>query len=379
MQNINSLKQMVCLLSCQPRDMQTQLPGSLRCLRDAIEAQAVGVLWTAIDGVFKSLGKYPEEFYLENEILASITQENDPRQPGWGISNVAWLAVPMKVGGKPVGRLWVVDHPARVFSQDEREFIMMAGNQLALAMENSRLYDEVQRLAVKRGELLRRVIANQDERCRRISRELHDEISQSLTAMALDIEAVQVADRLTKDLALRRLSDMRPRLLSALEEVNRIILDLRPTLLEDMGLLTALRWFASQRLETLDVKVHIMSEDTARPEPHIETTLYRIAQEALNNVAKHAHARQVWLNMALRDERFILTIRDDGVGFDPNEVLNNPDDRTGIGLFGMQERAALVGGTLGINSCPGNGTTIIVTIPVDTEAYDDTYQSLVSG
>ena len=83
--------------------------------------------------------------------------------------------------------------------------------------------------------------------------------------------------------------------------------------------------------------------------------------------------------MALRDERFILTIRDDGVGFDPNEVLNNPDDRTGIGLFGMQERAALVGGTLGINSCPGNGTTIIVTIPVDTEAYDDTYQSLVSG
>jgi signal transduction histidine kinase len=379
MDKISIFKRMVCLLSCQPRDMQTQLPGSLSCLKDAIEVQAVGILWLAPDGEFISLGTCPEEYPVENQILYSITHVADPFKPAWGQTTAAWLSVPMKVGGDPLGRLWAVDHSERVFSQDEREFIMMVGNQLALALENSHLYDEVQRLAVKRGELLRRVIATQDERCRRISRELHDEISQSLTAMALDIEAVQVADRLTKDLALRRLSDMRPRLQTALEEVNRIILDLRPTLLEDMGLLTALRWFASQRLEPIGVQIHLIDDNLEPPEPHIETTLYRIAQEALNNVAKHAKATQVWLNMACKNGDFVLTVRDDGIGFDPVSVLNNPDNRIGIGLFGMQERAALVGGTVEIQSGLGSGTTLIVKIPVKTEYYNDTYQSIVGG
>jgi GAF domain-containing protein len=101
----------------------------------------------------------------------------------------------MKVGGTVMGRLWVVGEPGRPFTRAEREFATMAGNQLALAMENSRLYDEVQLLATRRGKLLRQVIATQDERCRRISRGLHDEISQPPASMALNLKAAQVAGR----------------------------------------------------------------------------------------------------------------------------------------------------------------------------------------
>ncbi|CAG0940331.1 partial Signal transduction histidine-protein kinase/phosphatase DegS, partial [Anaerolineae bacterium] len=237
-------------------------------------------------------------------------------------------------------------------------------------------YDEVQHLAARRGELIRRMVMHQDERCRRISRELHDEISQSLTAMAIDLEAVSLAKSKSDD-AIKRLGDLRGRLLSALDEVNRIILDLRPSLLEDIGLVAALQWYASQRLEPNGITLHSrISKMDERLQPHVETTLYRIAQEAMTNIAKHSHAKNVWLNITRANGHFTLTVRDDGHGFDVNAVQSNPDDRVGIGLFGMKERATLVGGAFSIQSAPHQGTRISVQIPVELEMTNEGDSSL---
>jgi signal transduction histidine kinase len=366
------LKQMVCLLSCQPRNMESQLPAALDCLLRSFEALAVGVYWPDESGTLQPRAVRPARFRLDEPTRQDLMRIVDPSMPAVGHTSVAWLAVPMKVGGLVLGRLWLVDRLGHEFSQDEREFLMMAGNQLSLAQENARLYDEVQRLAARRGELLRRIIAAQDERCRRISRELHDEISQSLAAMSLDLEAVQVADAYSRDGALQRLGDLRGRLLTALDEVNRIILDLRPTMLEDLGLMSALRWYASQRLEPLGVRVHVRSSGVEeRLQPHVETTLYRIAQEALTNVAKHAQAEHVWLSVSKSRGYFILSVRDDGHGFSVGPVLADPDDRVGLGLFGMKERATLVGGTFTIESHPGKGARVSVRIPVELETDHD--------
>jgi len=367
MESLSFLKEIVCLLSCQPRNMKSQLPQALDCLRSALEVAAVGICWMDSNGQLRPRLHRPARFRLDETLCQRIT-EGDGAGPVSEETGDSHMVVPMKVGGAMVGRLWAVAEPGRHFNRAEREFATMAGNQLALAMENSRLYDDVQHLAARRGKLLGRVIAAQDERCRRISRELHDEISQSLAAMALDLEAAQVAGSAVREGAIERLGDMRDRLLTALGEVNRIILDLRPTLLEDMGLLSALRWYASQRLDPVGVSVHVRSAGTdERLQPHMETMVYRIAQEAVTNVAKHARARNVWLSTRRASRHFTLSVRDDGCGFDPTSVLSDPDDRVGIGLFGMKERASLVGGSVDIRSAIGRGTRIVVRVPLEAE------------
>ena len=365
---VSMLKKMVCLLSCQPRSMASQLPQALDCLRSSVEALAVGIFWPGADGRLRPWVQRPSRYQLYGPLRQAVAACVESPDPAWGEARLAWLSVPMKVGGIVTGRLWVVAGPGREFGQSEREFVTMAGNQLALAIENARLYEEVQHLAARRAQFLRRVIASQDERCRRISRELHDEISQSLAAMALDLEAAQVTGGAMQNGALARLTGLRSRLLSALNEVNRIILDLRPTLLEDMGLLPALRWYAGQRLESSGVRIEVRTSGVGdRLPPHMETTLYRIGQEALTNVVKHAGARTVWL-LARRNERqFTLSVRDDGRGFDVAAVLSDPDDHVGIGLFGMKERAVLVGGTFEVRSTPGKGTRVTVRIPLEGE------------
>ncbi|RMF04167.1 MAG: GAF domain-containing protein [Chloroflexi bacterium] len=369
MENIPKLKELVCLLSCQPRDLDTQLPAALNNLLDVTGCAAAGICWFNAEGSLQLQAQMPEEFALEAGIRQTIIQIPHLSAPRQGQNGVSWLVVPMKVAGEPKGRLWLVDEsPARCFTRDECEFIMMMGNQLALALENSRLYDDVKRLAARRAELLRRVIAAQDERCRRISRDLHDEISQSLAALALDMEAMQVAAHSPGINWAGKLDSLHPRVVNALKEINRIILDLRPTLLEDLGLLPALKWFAGKRLEETGTRIHVRTTDPPPRLPaHLETTLYRVGQEAITNIAKHARAQNVWLKMEQTDSRVTLIVRDDGDGFDLNTILANTDAHVGLGLFGMEERTNLIGGRFSLRTAPGEGTRVAVTIPLTPE------------
>jgi signal transduction histidine kinase len=371
MPQLAMLRQMLCILSCQQRDLLSQLPSALECLSKALNASAAGIYWRDDDGAWRLRAQHPAGLVIPDSVRNAVLSGAGLAEGGRNEAEVAWLAAPMRIGGAAVGRLWVIATPDRRFRPAEREFMTLAGNQLAFAIENAQLTDDVQHLADRRSELLRRVIATQDERCRRVSRELHDEISQSLTAMALDLEAMEIAGKVNDRTALARLQDLRTRLLGALDEVNRIILDLRPTLLEDLGLVPALRWYAAQRLGE-GVRLHLAADGTAaRFGPHIETTLYRITQEAITNVCKHASATNLWLEMRCLNGCIELTIRDDGQGFELGHLLANPDKRVGIGLFGMRERATLAGGEFQMRSTPGKGTEISVRVPVEKGGEDD--------
>ncbi len=365
MDTTSLLRQIACLLECPPHNVDCQLHSALECLCAGMGAVATGIFWPDTTGRLQPHGQYPSQFTAAGDLLAEIDRFEQTRPFSWDSGRLRGLAAPMRAGGETLGRIWVLAPADKGFEAAEEQFVAIVANQLALALENARRYNEESHVAARRAELLRRVIATQDERCRRVSRELHDEISQSLAAMALDLEGLQAAGQVTDDRALERLGNLRSGVLAALDEVNRIILDLRPTLLEDLGLVPALRWYAAQRLEVAGVKVHMRAAGVnSRLAPHLETTLYRIGQEALTNVARHAHAANVWVTIRQRSGHVELSVRDDGRGFDVEQVLASPDTRVGIGLFGMKERAALAGGRCGLHSSPGCGARVIVRIPL---------------
>ena len=212
-----------------------------------------------------------------------------------------------------------------------------------------------------RTELLGRMVFAQEDERRRIAREMHDQFGEQLTALGLRI-------RMLKEAAVGRDDLSAP--IAALEEVaqqldrdvDHLVWQLRPTALDDLGLRAALAnyiqdWSLRVRVSA---ELHTTGLTTERLASEIETALYRIAQEALNNIAKHARAQHVEIILERRADQVSLIVEDDGVGFDMAEV---DGDRRGFGLLGMQERAALVGATLQIESAPGEGTTIFVRMP----------------
>jgi two-component system sensor histidine kinase UhpB len=217
--------------------------------------------------------------------------------------------------------------------------------------------------------LTQQVISAQEEERRRIARELHDETAQSLATMGIYIDsalAATINQRMPQlQASLRNLREVADRTLAA---VRTIIADLRPSLLDDLGLAAALRWQAQNRLEAAGVRadLQIRGEGRRLP-PAIETALYRILQESITNVLKHANASYVEIDLDLSQPDVVTArIEDDGSGFDPSSLEATPQQGRGVGVFGMQERANLVGGTLHIDSSPGVGTEVRITIPLPT-------------
>ena len=212
-----------------------------------------------------------------------------------------------------------------------------------------------------RTELLGRLVFAQEDERRRIAREMHDQFGEQLTALGLRIrmlkEAVDGRDDLTAQVeALEQVAQQLD------SDVDQLVWELRPTALDDLGLRAALANYVqdwSTRV-SIPAELHTAGLTTDRLASEIETTLYRIAQEALNNIAKHARAGHVEIILERRQNHVSLVVEDNGVGFDLGGV---DADRRGFGLLGMQERAALVGATLHIESAPGEGTTILVRMP----------------
>jgi len=149
------------------------------------------------------------------------------------------------------------------------------------------------------------------------------------------------------------------------KELQDVIYDLRPSLLDDLGLCRALRWYTQERLQSRGVRVMLDAPETLRLPPDAETTLFRIAQEATTNVIKHAQARQMGVTLDATPERVRMEIWDDGVGFDPRAALAGENGRRGWGLLGMQERVALLGGEFTVESQPGAGSRLTVILPLE--------------
>ncbi len=238
----------------------------------------------------------------------------------------------------------------------------------AAAKENARLYAELQRKEQLRGELLHRVISAQEDERKRIARELHDETSQSLSALMVGLDTVQMASNLDVNQANSRLQNCKSIAGTLLKNIHRIIADLRPTLLDDLGLAPAVAWYGEQRLCSIGIDFH-MNEDamTTRLQPAIETAFFRIAQEAINNIARHSQATSVHVRLVRKWQCVIFEISDNGCGFDPQMLQASDSQGQGLGLRGMQERAYTLGGDFSMQTAPGKGTTIIVRVPVPEE------------
>ena len=219
-------------------------------------------------------------------------------------------------------------------------------------------------------QLLDHVINLQEEERRRIARELHDSTSQYLAALNLKIEALKSSSpAVSADEHLLQLQETAKQLS---QEVRHLATELRPPSLDDLGLDATLSTYLAEWSERHNVEVDFHSNGllNQRLPPEIEITIYRIVQEALTNVVKHAEARHVSVILNHRDHQVSAIVEDNGDGFNVEATLNGPAGERRLGLLGMQERAELVGGRLEIESAPGAGTTIIVRIPISPETRE---------
>lgn len=224
-----------------------------------------------------------------------------------------------------------------------------------------------------RGQLLNSVIDAQEQERRRIARELHDEYGQTLTGLIMSIDAVESSLPPEQQRLKERLTSTKSIISHALDEMRRLILDLRPPSLDDLGLVTAIKTYAQRHLGDVDVNVQVESHNlNARFPSTLEVTIFRIVQEAVHNVAKHAHARNVKISLDLQGDKIVTAIEDDGRGFDADYVLSQGGGKgRSWGIIGIRERTALMGGTFNISSQFGKGTRLEIVIPTDQSRWGD--------
>lgn len=236
-------------------------------------------------------------------------------------------------------------------------------------LQAERLQESRQR-EILRAELFRRVVAAQESERQRIARDLHDETGQALTAIGLGLRGLE--SRLERDpsQAADTLHQLQVLTADSLQELQRLMADLRPSHLDDLGLSAAIRWYTSKLEERYSLQVHTEIGGNERPlEEAAKIAIFRIVQEALNNVLKHSQAQHVDIRLTFDDQGVRASIRDDGCGFDLNRIrLIQSSSRPSLGLAGMQERAALLGGVVAVESKPGDGTLVQAFVPYHAES-----------
>jgi len=231
---------------------------------------------------------------------------------------------------------------------------------------------ERKRAEEERQSVLSQLVTAQEEERRRISRELHDDIGQHLTALMLGLKAIDPCNPLSiTKVHLEKLQQITE---IVGKEVHELALELRPTALDDLGLVRTLTNYLEEwgTRSSIEVDFHTLGLEERLPPP-VETTLYRIVQESLNNVLKHARAKRVSVIVERRGDQAVAIIEDDGCGFDLDS-LEKADTRQRLGLLGMEERASLVRGELSVETSPGRGTTVFVHIPIPQPARPETPQ-----
>jgi len=235
--------------------------------------------------------------------------------------------------------------------------------QMALEHLNRELEHSHERLRA----LSRRLLEVQEEERGRLARDLHDDIGQALTALKIQLESLP---RSGAEAALRaRVEDCVETTRHTLERVRQLSLSLRPPQLDDLGLAAALRSHLDRQARVAGLASHVdMNDAPQEVSPETETACFRVAQEAINNVLRHARARNLWLRLFTEGGELALSVRDDGRGFDVDSVRRRAGAGASLGLVGMEERVALAGGSLELRSRPGEGTVMVATFPLSVNA-----------
>lgn len=277
------------------------------------------------------------------------------------------LSVPIRRADHLLGVLHV-DAMGTDREFDERDFRLatLFANQAAIAIENAQLLSAVTEHQIDLQRLSARLINAQEDERKRISQELHDELGQGLTAMSINLAAIERSLPQPPDpLVMDRLLETKALVDETLDQMRDLSLELRPSMLDDLGLLPTLRWYVDsyKKRAGIDVVLQAIGLEE-RLAAEMETVLYRVVQEALTNVARHSEASVVHVRLERAGDTISALVEDDGVGFNQLLVSAREEPQRGAGLLGMRERIASQGGTLQIESRPGRGTRLIVHMPL---------------
>jgi len=276
------------------------------------------------------------------------------------------VSVPIMVKTRLIGAINVASYVYDTFKPWYVELLLTVGNHIGVVIENAMLMDSLKRHGQDLKRLSSQIIKAQEEERKRISRDLHDEASQALIAAKINLEMVE--KRLPPHLeeASTRLMETSFLLVHTLENLRRLSHDLRPSMLDDLGLIPTLRWYTESYAKRLDIPIKFnVNAFDKRLDLEIETAVYRIVQEALTNIAKYARAKEVTVSLKKKDSRIITKVEDDGKGFMLKTSVSGENHYKGSGILGMKERVYSLGGTFHIESRKGRGTKLLVEIPLN--------------
>ncbi len=252
------------------------------------------------------------------------------------------------------------------FTADRLRLCQAMANQAAVAIRNAQLLDAVMKHRKDLRKLSTQLLNAQEGERRRLSRELHDEIGQALTMMSINLAAIE--KELPSELApaiRERLAEATSLVNQTLEQIRELSLDLRPSTLDELGLVPTLRWYVNRYARRLNIEVELEAIDfEERLTPEMETALYRVVQEALTNVARHAQASRVHVRLERKESAVVALINDNGKGFAAEKIMGSEAPEHGAGLLGIRERVASLGGSFSIQSGPGRGTRLTIEIPL---------------
>jgi signal transduction histidine kinase len=352
-------------------DLEVILPLSLEQLLDILQlttGKIIALERTGPKMVTGFLGKRGERLtkindYELSEGAASIAVRSQLpvffEEGSW-----AKAYIPLIANQRVMGLLFVAGKKDNL-KRDKVDFLFSVGKQIGMAIENAILWQEVKQEDDMRAQLLQKVISAQEAERKRIARELHDETSQSLSSILLGLKNIEGAKNV--DQLKVRTGELRELVARTLDDIHNLALELRPTILDDLGLVAALeRYIANIARKTgLETGFQVIGLDRIRLIPEVETVIYRIVQEALTNVVKYAKASSVSVLVTNHDSNLVVVVEDDGVGFDVSELKRPSLENKHLGLFGMEERATIICGNLTIESEPGEGTSLYFSVPLE--------------
>ncbi len=264
---------------------------------------------------------------------------------------------------------------ARRLSQGDlkQRIVLKADDELRMLAESfNRMAGELKKRMGQEKKYISKIIDTQESERKRISRELHDELGQTLTAMKYNLEIIEREIPTNSPEGKERVQEVKKLSAHIMGQLRQLSHDLRPPMLDDLGLIPTLRWY----IENYGIRWKIKTSYEAtgfneKLNPELETALYRIIQEALNNIVKHAQSDYIHVNLNRSDSVITVTITDNGIGFDPQEVFNMDKQQRGFGIMGMQERVSFFSGRIDIRSRPGAGTQIAIEIPLEIHEMEN--------
>jgi len=278
----------------------------------------------------------------------------------------SWLSVPVVTGEKAIGLLILGKKAVKSFTREQIQWTEAMVNQAAVATQNAWLFEQVHTGRERLQSLSRRLVEIQESERRYVARELHDETGQALTSLMVGLRLLE-RDIGQPEAVLTGITELKRIVDEVMGNLHRLAIHLRPASLDHLGLIPALRQYVDDisKRRNLFIQFEVVGVDS-RLEEELETVLYRTIQEGLTNVIKHANATRVDIILKRRGDTLITIVEDNGVGFDPSTPINGDH----LGLFGMRERLELFGGGLHLESTPGNGTTLLVEVPYETQDID---------